>query len=103
MKLKEYLDTGKTYIIAEMSANHGGSLEKALEIVKYAMLAGADCLKIQTYTADSITINCHNEYFTVKGGLWADKNLYDLYKEAYTPWEWQGRIKEDVTRLSGLY
>lgn len=95
MKLREYLDIGKTYIIAEMSANHGGSLEKALEIVKYAKLAGADCLKIQTYTADSITINCHNEYFTVKGGLWADKNLYDLYKEAYTPWEWQARIKEE--------
>lgn len=99
MKLKEYLDTGKTYIIAEMSANHGGSLEKALEIVKYAKLAGADCLKIQTYTADSITINCHNEYFTVKGGLWADKNLYDLYKEAYTPWEWQGRIKEECAKF----
>ena len=86
------------YIIAEMSANHGGSFENAIEIVRQAAKAGADCLKIQTYTADSITIDCDNEYFKVKGGLWDGYNLYDLYKEAGTPYEWQAKIKEECEK-----
>ena len=86
---------GEPYFIAEMSANHAGSLDTALEIVQAAKESGADCLKIQTYTADTMTIDCDNEYFRIKGGLWDGYKLYDLYKGAYTPWEWQKRIKEE--------
>jgi len=82
------------YIIAEMSANHGGKLENALEIVQEAKNAGADCLKIQTYTADTLTIPCDKEFFKIKGGLWDGYTFYDLYKEAYTPWEWHKAIKD---------
>ncbi|MBQ9360920.1 MAG: pseudaminic acid synthase [Lachnospiraceae bacterium] len=92
------IQNDEVYIIAEMSANHGGSLDNALEIVRQAAKAGADCLKIQTYTADSLTIDCDNEYFKVKGGLWDGYKLYDLYKEAGTPYEWQGRIRKECER-----
>ena len=88
----------KIYIIAEMSANHGGSIDNALEIVRQAAASGADCLKIQTYTADSITIDCDTEDFIIKGGLWDGYKLYDLYKDAGTPYEWQARIKEECER-----
>lgn len=94
-KLWEKLAANQVYVIAEMSANHAGKLENALEIVRQAAKAGADCVKIQTYTADTITIDCDNEYFRIKGGLWDGYKLYDLYKEAGTPWEWQGRIKQE--------
>lgn len=93
--LQEKIDQNDVYIIAEMSANHGGSLDNALRIVREAAKAGADCVKIQTYTADSLTIDCDNEYFRIKGGLWDGYKLYDLYREAGTPYEWQGRIKEE--------
>jgi len=88
-------------MIAEMSANHAGSLDNALEIVRVAKNAGADCLKLQTYTADTITIDCDNECFLIKGGLWDGYKLYDLYKEASTPWEWHKAIKEEC-ELVGL-
>lgn len=87
------------YIIAEMSANHNHDINKALEIVYSAKNAGADCLKIQTYTADTMTIDSKNADFMIKGGLWDGYSLYDLYKEAYTPWEWQPRIKKECEKV----
>lgn len=98
MRLIDNIKNEEVYIIAEMSANHGGSLDNALEIVRQAASAGADCIKIQTYTADSLTIDCDREYFRIKGGLWDGYKLYDLYKEAYTPYEWQGLIKEECEK-----
>lgn len=82
------------YIIAEMSANHCGDINLAKKIIKTAKDIGADAVKIQTYTADTITIDARNEYFKINGGLWDGYYLYDLYKEAYTPWEWQKELKE---------
>lgn len=96
--LFEKISNNEVYIIAEMSANHGGSLANALEIVRQAAKAGADCLKIQTYTADSLTINCNNEYFQIHGGLWDGYNLYQLYEYAGTPYEWQAQIKAECER-----
>ena len=95
----EKINKGQVYTIAEMSANHAGKLENALQLVREAKNSGADCLKIQTYTADTITINCRNDYFTFQGGLWDNRNLYDLYSEAFTPWEWQPIIKEECDKV----
>lgn len=100
MRLFETIEQGGVYFIAEMSGNHGGSLDKAMEIVRAAAEAGADCLKLQTYTADTITIDCDMPDFnTVKGSLWEGRTLYELYREAYTPWEWQAEIKAECERL----
>lgn len=89
------------YIIAEMSANHGHDFERAVKIMEAAQKAGADAIKIQTYTPDTLTIDCDNEYFKIRGTLWEGRNLYDLYGEAYTPWNWQPRLKE-VANSIGL-
>lgn len=96
--LYEKINKNEVYIIAEMSANHGGKLETALEIVRKAKEAGADCLKIQTYTADSMTIDCDSDIFKIKGGLWDGYKLYDLYNDAGTPYSWQKRIKEECEK-----
>lgn len=97
MKLKEKIKND-VYIIAEMSANHAGSLQNALDLVKVAKECGADCIKIQTYTADTITIDCDNDYFKLKKGLWKGYKLYDLYNEAFTPWEWHKAIKDEAEK-----
>lgn len=89
-----------TYIIAEMSANHNQNFERAVKIIEAAKNAGADAVKLQTYTPDTLTINCDNEYFRIKGTIWEGKNLYDLYREAYTPWEWQPKLKEIADKLA---
>ena len=94
----EKIRNDEVYIIAEMSANHGGSLDTALEIVRQAAKAGADCLKIQTYTADSLTIDCDSDAFQIHGGLWNGYKLYDLYTDAGTPYDWQPLIKEECEK-----
>lgn len=88
------------YIIAEMSANHHQNFEEAEEILRAAAEAGADAVKIQTYTADTMTIDCSNRYFRIGSGtVWEGKGLYELYKEAYTPWEWQPGLKKTAEKL----
>ena len=89
-----------TYIIAEMSANHNQNFDRAVKIIEAAKEAGADAVKLQTYTADTLTIDCDNEYFRIKETIWKGKSLYDLYQEAYTPWEWQPKLKEIANRLT---
>lgn len=80
------------YIIAEISANHGGRLEKALELIQLAKESGADAVKIQTYKPDSITVNCDSKDFLINEGLWKGKTLYELYQSAQTPWEWHEQL-----------
>lgn len=94
-RLYDRIKNNEVYVIAEMSANHAGKLENAIEIVRGAAKSGADCLKIQTYTADTLTIDCNNEYFRIKGGLWDGYKLHDLYRNANTPWEWHEAIKKE--------
>ncbi|OCL83439.1 MULTISPECIES: pseudaminic acid synthase [Arcobacteraceae] len=94
MKIGKFdLNKDGTYIIAELSANHNGSLEVAKETIKAAKEIGANAIKLQTYRADTMTINSNNEDFMISGGtLWDGKNLYELYEEAYTPWEWHKEL-----------
>lgn len=92
-------DNQPSYIIAEMSANHAGSIERAKEIIHAAKEAKADCVKIQTYTPDTITIDCDNDYFMIKSGTWEKENLYNLYGKAYTPWEWHAELKNEAEKV----
>ncbi len=88
------------YIIAEISANHNQDYDQAVRIVRAAKEAGADAVKLQTYTPDTITIRSDREYFRIGGGtLWDGRTLYDLYGEAYTPWEWQPKLKQVAADL----
>lgn len=89
-----------TYFIAELSCNHNGCLEEALKLVRLAKEAGADAIKTQTYTGDTITLKCDKEYFKLKNTSWDDKNtLWELFNEASTPWEWNKIIKEEAEKL----
>ena len=92
----------KTFIIAELSANHNGNINVALETVRAAKRSGADAIKLQTYTADTLTIECKNDFFKINHGTaWDGEYLYDLYKRAYTPWEWHKEIFK-VAKEEGL-
>ena len=102
MKIENFdLAYNKTFIVAELSANHGQKKKIAIESIRAAKRAGANAIKIQTYTADTLTINCDNDYFIINEGLWKGRTLYDLYKEAYTPWEWHEELFR-VAKEEGL-
>ncbi|MFX0200473.1 MAG: N-acetylneuraminate synthase family protein, partial [Candidatus Hodarchaeota archaeon] len=89
-----------TYIVAEMSANHNQSYEKARKLVRAAKTAGADAIKLQTYTPDTLTIDCTTDPFRIpSGNTWGGQTLYELYSKAYTPWEWQPKLKQLADEL----
>jgi pseudaminic acid synthase len=93
-----------TFIIAEISANHNHNIDIAKKTIFSIKECGADAVKIQTYTADTITIDCRNNYFQInQGTLWDGKNLYDLYKEAYTPWEWHDELRDYAESLGLVF
>jgi pseudaminic acid synthase len=94
-------DKSKVFIIAELSANHNGDLNTAIDTIRAAKRAGADCIKLQTYTADTITIDSNKDDFLIKGTIWEGKNLYKLYQEAFTPWEWHEEIFK-IAKEEGL-
>lgn len=96
-------NSDRVFIIAEMSANHNHDFNVAVETIKAAKAAGADAIKLQTYTADTLTLNCDNEYFKIKQDtLWDGTTLYKLYQSAYTPWEWQPELKR-IAEEEGLF
>ncbi|MEH7106770.1 pseudaminic acid synthase [Bacillus sp. JJ1764] len=100
MFIDNFDTTNKVLIIAEMSANHGHDIEIAKMTIKAAKEAGADAIKLQTYTADTMTIPCNHEYFRItQGTIWDGKTLYDLYNEAYTPWEWHEELMNYARQL----
>lgn len=99
---KKIGDSERCFVIAEMSANHLQDYNRAIEIIKKAKWAGADAIKLQTYTPDTITLDCDNEYFQIKQGtIWDGTTLHKLYQKAYTPWEWQPKLKK-VAEKEGL-
>jgi len=102
VKNKKIGGNNPIFIVAEMSANHLGDFGRGVKIIKAAATAGADAIKLQTYTPDTITINSDKEYFQINNGsIWNGKTLYNLYQEAYTPWEWQPKLKK-IAEEEGL-
>ncbi len=96
----KYIGSGNpTYMVAEMSANHGGDIERAIDMVHAAKEAGATAVKLQTYTADTLTLDCQNPSFYISKGPWKGQTLYSLYKSAYTPWKWYPRLKETADKI----
>jgi pseudaminic acid synthase len=101
---KNFIEQGKTLVVAELSANHNQDFALAEETIKAAKQSGADAIKLQTYTADSMTIDCDNEYFRIRQGtIWDGTTFYKLYQQAYTPWEWQPKLKEVAEHLGLLF
>ena len=102
MKTFDFMNKDRVFIIAELSANHNGSIETAIETIRAAKRAGADAIKLQTYTADTMTIDSKKSDFVINNGsIWDGKNLHELYKEAFTPWEWHSKLFE-VAKEEGL-
>lgn len=103
MRIQDYnINTNSpVFIIAELSANHNGKIETAIETIRAAKRAGADCIKLQTYRPDTITIDSDLEDFTIKDGLWEGQNLFDLYGQAFTPWEWHEKLFQ-VAKQEGI-
>lgn len=87
------------YVIAEISANHNGKIENAMYLISEAKQAGASAVKLQTYTADTMTIDCDREDFQIQGGLWGGQTLYDLYRKAHTPWEWHAPLFDHAKKV----
>lgn len=97
---KSISESSPAFIVAEISANHNQDYQRAVEIIHAAKEAGADAVKLQTYTADTITIDCDDDCFQInEGTIWDGTTLYQLYQEAYTPWEWQPKLMEEANRL----
>ena len=92
-------DNNPVFIVAEMSANHGHSLTKAIELIYAAKEIGANAIKLQTYTADTLTLNHKSPDFYIKNGPWKGQYMYDLYKDAYTPWEWHAQLLEVAKKI----
>lgn len=104
INLRKISQAAAVYIVAEMSANHHQDYDQAVKIIQVAKEAGADAVKLQTYTPDTITLDCHNDYFRIKGTIWEGRNLYDLYQEAFTPWDWHPKLKAIADDLGlGLF
>ncbi len=104
MKIDNFELGSKTFIIAELSANHGHDIEIAKKTIKAAQQSGADAIKVQTYTADTLTIDCDNQYFKLDSGtIWDGRTLYDLYKEAYMPWQWQKELMAYANSLGLIF
>ena len=96
---REISENHKPYVIAEISANHNGSIERAKQSIEMAAKAGVDAIKIQTYNADTMTIDCDSDDFIVKGGLWNGYKLYDLYNEAQTPYDWHKELFDFASKV----
>lgn len=98
----DYVIHAAVFIIAELSANHDGNIEIAKDTIRAAKRAGVDAIKLQTYTADTMTIDCENADFIINGTIWEGRKLYELYQEAYTPWEWYEELFQ-CAKEEGLY
>ncbi|TJX68847.1 pseudaminic acid synthase [Soehngenia saccharolytica] len=104
MKIKHFNIGEEVFIIAELSANHGNDINIAKKTIEAAKEAGADAIKVQTYTPDTLTIDCDNEYFKLNNGtIWDGRTLYDLYNEAYLPWEWHEELKKHANDLGLVF